>query len=185
MDWTDVYYRQLARMISRHTWLYTEMVVDQTLLHSPFTDKFLWFPPEQHPIVCQLGGSDPELLARAAQIVERYGYDEININCGGWVGAGGAGRCGGGVVLPPPRIDGNAAAASRRPPLLGRLAGTEQFPALPAPPARPAGCPSDRVAGAGCFGAAMMLRPELVAACCKAMQEAVSSPITVKCRLGE
>lgn len=29
MDWTDVHYRQLARIISRHTWLYTEMVVDQ------------------------------------------------------------------------------------------------------------------------------------------------------------
>lgn len=56
--------------------------MDQTIIHSPFTDKFLWFPPEQHPIVCQLGGSDPVLLARAAQIVERYGYDEINLNCG-------------------------------------------------------------------------------------------------------
>ena len=32
--------------------------------------------------MCQLGGSNPELLARAAKIVERYGYDEININCG-------------------------------------------------------------------------------------------------------
>lgn len=32
--------------------------------------------------MCQLGGSDPTLLARAAQIVERYGYDEINLNCG-------------------------------------------------------------------------------------------------------
>jgi tRNA-dihydrouridine synthase A len=69
-------------MISRHTWLYTEMVVDQTIIHSPFTDRFLWFPPEQRPIVCQLGGSDPTLLARAAKIVERYGYDEINLNCG-------------------------------------------------------------------------------------------------------
>ena len=27
MDWTDVYFRQLARLLSRHTWLYTEMVV--------------------------------------------------------------------------------------------------------------------------------------------------------------
>ncbi len=27
--------------------------------------------------MCQLGGSDPTLLARAAKIVERYGYDEI------------------------------------------------------------------------------------------------------------
>lgn len=45
MDWTDVYYRQLARLISRHTWLYTEMVVDQTLLHTPHLDKFLWWVP--------------------------------------------------------------------------------------------------------------------------------------------
>ena len=27
MDWTDVYFRQLARLLSRRTWLYTEMVV--------------------------------------------------------------------------------------------------------------------------------------------------------------
>lgn len=27
MDWTDMYFRQLARLISKHTWLYTEMVV--------------------------------------------------------------------------------------------------------------------------------------------------------------
>ena len=31
MDWTDVYFRQLARLISKHTWLYTEMVVVRTL----------------------------------------------------------------------------------------------------------------------------------------------------------
>lgn len=42
LDWTDVFYRQLARLLSRHTWLYTEMVVDQTLLHNPQHDKFLW-----------------------------------------------------------------------------------------------------------------------------------------------
>jgi tRNA-dihydrouridine synthase A len=39
MDWTDVHYRQLARLISRQTWLYTEMVVDSTLLHNPDTDR--------------------------------------------------------------------------------------------------------------------------------------------------
>ncbi len=27
MDWTDLYFRQLTRLLSRHTWLYTEMVV--------------------------------------------------------------------------------------------------------------------------------------------------------------
>jgi Dihydrouridine synthase (Dus) len=46
------------------------------------TDRFLWFPPEQHPIVCQLGGSDPAKLAAAAAKVDHYGYDEINLNCG-------------------------------------------------------------------------------------------------------
>ena len=100
MDWTDVHYRQLARLISRHTWLWTEMVVDNTLIHQPSRDRFgwqqleqfssllgtkatintylsrrwLWFPPEQHPIVCQLGGSNPTTLAAAAKIVEEYGY---------------------------------------------------------------------------------------------------------------
>jgi tRNA-dihydrouridine synthase A len=82
MDWTDVHYRQLARLMSRHTWLYTEMVVDSTLIHNPEIDRFLWFPPEQRPIVCQLGGSNPAHLARAAEMVGRYGYDEINLNCG-------------------------------------------------------------------------------------------------------
>ena len=43
---------------------------------------------------------------------------------------------------------------------------------------------SDRVAGAGCFGAALMLQPDLVAECTAAISEAVDVPVTVKCRLG-
>jgi tRNA-dihydrouridine synthase A len=45
------------------------------------------------------------------------------------------------------------------------------------------GCPSDRVQ-AGCFGAALMREPERVAACVRAMREAVGIPVTVKTRLG-
>jgi tRNA-dihydrouridine synthase A len=45
------------------------------------------------------------------------------------------------------------------------------------------GCPSDRVQN-GAFGACLMLRPELVADCVKAMKDAVSIPVTVKCRIG-
>jgi tRNA-dihydrouridine synthase len=33
MDWTDNNYRTLARLISRHAWLYTEMVVAETIVH--------------------------------------------------------------------------------------------------------------------------------------------------------
>jgi tRNA-dihydrouridine synthase len=33
MDWTDRHCRSLHRVISRHTWLYTEMVTTGALLH--------------------------------------------------------------------------------------------------------------------------------------------------------
>ncbi len=45
------------------------------------------------------------------------------------------------------------------------------------------GCPSDRVQS-GTFGAILMKQPGLVADCVAAMQEAVSVPVTVKCRIG-
>jgi tRNA-dihydrouridine synthase A len=45
------------------------------------------------------------------------------------------------------------------------------------------GCPSDRVQE-GRFGACLMAEPALVGACIGAMQQRVSVPLTVKCRIG-
>lgn len=45
------------------------------------------------------------------------------------------------------------------------------------------GCPSDRVQS-GRFGACLMKEPDLVAECIAAMGQAVSIPVTVKCRIG-
>jgi tRNA-dihydrouridine synthase A len=45
------------------------------------------------------------------------------------------------------------------------------------------GCPSDRVQS-GAFGACLMLKPELVKDCVAAMQDKISVPVTVKCRIG-
>ena len=45
------------------------------------------------------------------------------------------------------------------------------------------GCPSDRVQS-GRFGACLMAEPDLVAECMRALREAVSVPVTVKCRIG-
>ncbi len=45
------------------------------------------------------------------------------------------------------------------------------------------GCPSDRVQS-GRFGACLMLEPARVADCVRAMREAVTVPVTVKCRIG-
>jgi tRNA-dihydrouridine synthase A len=45
------------------------------------------------------------------------------------------------------------------------------------------GCPSDRVKN-GSFGACLMLKPKLVADCVRALRDATSLPVTVKCRIG-
>lgn len=77
MDYTDLHFRQLTRLLSKKTWLWTEMVVDNTIIHTEQLEKFLWFPPEQHPIVLQLGGSDPITLRKASEKAAVYGYDEV------------------------------------------------------------------------------------------------------------
>jgi len=125
MDWTDRHCRYLHRLLSRHALLYTEMVTAPAVLHGE-RDRLLGFDAAEHPVALQLGGSDPEELARAAAIGAEYGYDEINLNVG---------------------------------------------------------CPSDRVQS-GCFGAALMERPGLVADCVAAMIAASPVEVTVKCRIG-
>lgn len=126
MDWTDRHFRYFLRQISPHTRLYTEMVTTGALLHGD-APRFLHFDKEvEHPVALQLGGSDPDDLARCSAMGQQYGYDEINLNCG---------------------------------------------------------CPSDRVQS-GMFGACMMNDPTLVASCFAAMQGAVDSPVTIKCRIG-
>lgn len=48
------------------------------------------------------------------------------------------------------------------------------------------GCPSEKVAGKGAFGAALMRTPSLVKDLCLAMKDGAGedTPITVKCRIG-
>ena len=125
MECTDRHCRYLHRQLTRHARLYTEMLTTGTLLHGDAA-RHLAFDVAEHPVALQLGGSEPDELARAAKTGERYGYDEINLNCG---------------------------------------------------------CPSERVQR-GAFGACLMAEPLLVAHCIKAMQDAVSIPVTVKHRIG-
>lgn len=81
MDWTDRHCRLFHRLISRHTWLYTEMVTTGALLHGD-VPRHLNFNDEEHPVALQLGGSEPDDLAKSARLGEQWGYDEINLNCG-------------------------------------------------------------------------------------------------------
>jgi len=82
MDWTDRHFRYFLRQISPHTQLYTEMVTTGAILHGD-AERFLRFNGDvEHPVALQLGGSDPDDLARCSAIGQQYGYDEINLNCG-------------------------------------------------------------------------------------------------------
>jgi hypothetical protein len=42
-------------------------------------DRFLAFPSEQHPIVLQIGGNNLDNIAKATQLANAYGFDEINL----------------------------------------------------------------------------------------------------------
>jgi tRNA-dihydrouridine synthase A len=81
MDWSDRHCRLFHRQISRHTWLYTEMVTTGALVYGD-VERHLRFNDEEHPVALQLGGSDPADLATSAKLGQQWGYDEINLNCG-------------------------------------------------------------------------------------------------------
>ena len=125
LDWSDRHCRYFHRQLSRNARLYTEMVTTGALIHGN-VERHLDFDTAEHPVALQLGGSDRVELAHCARLGERWGYDEINLNCG---------------------------------------------------------CPSERVQR-GSFGACLMAEPSLVADCLRAMQDAVSVPVTVKHRIG-
>ena len=81
MDWTDRHCRVFHRQITKHTWLYTEMVTTGALVYGD-VERHLRFNDEEHPVALQLGGSEPDELAHCAKLGEQYGYDEINLNIG-------------------------------------------------------------------------------------------------------
>ena len=81
LDWTDRHCRYFHRLLSRRARLYTEMVTTGALLHGA-ERRHLLFNEQEHPVALQLGGSEPDDLARCARLGAAWGYDEINLNCG-------------------------------------------------------------------------------------------------------
>lgn len=82
LDWTDRHCRVFHRCLSQQALLYTEMVTTGAILHGNAA-RHLDFDPAEHPVSLQLGGSDPNDLAKTvAYVCEHYDYDEINLNVG-------------------------------------------------------------------------------------------------------
>ena len=95
MTYTDRHFRYLLRLISPNVMLYTEMISTGALLHGD-AEKYLTFDPLEHPLAVQLGGNNPDYLARCAVLAESGGFDEINLNAGcpsGRVSNAGFGAC--------------------------------------------------------------------------------------------
>ncbi len=67
MDWTDRHCRYLHRLYAPHALLYTEMIVATAIVRGDVR-RVLDHDAGEHPVALQLGGCDPEELAKAARI---------------------------------------------------------------------------------------------------------------------
>ena len=81
MDWTDRHFRFFARQFTKRTLLYTEMVTAQAVVFGD-AEKLLSYDDAEHPLVLQLGGSNPDLLGEACRIAKAFRYDGVNLNAG-------------------------------------------------------------------------------------------------------
>lgn len=81
LDWTDTHCRYFHRLLSPHARLYTEMLTTGALVHGQM-HRFLDHDESEHPVALQLGGSEPGDLAHCVKLARKWGYDEVNLNCG-------------------------------------------------------------------------------------------------------
>lgn len=107
MDLTCPHGRYLMRVLAPHVRLYSEMLVDQSIIHGAL-DRLLMHQACEFPLAFQLASADPEKLARALRRLHAYTDDpaiaEINLNVGcpsPRVQAGGFGAC---LMKDPPRL---------------------------------------------------------------------------------
>ncbi len=88
---TDTVFRRLIRRLSGCGLIMTEFTSSHGIVanhgaarpkprRSPF--NYLHYEPDEHPIVAQLFGSDAQVLADAARLVEDLGFDGVDMNFG-------------------------------------------------------------------------------------------------------
>ena len=81
MGWTHRHFRMLMRIMGGSDVLYSEMVTAQALCHGN-VDHLLERSKGEGDVVLQIGSGDPDLLARAMQRSQAYGYSGFNLNAG-------------------------------------------------------------------------------------------------------
>ncbi|MBI1354665.1 MAG: tRNA dihydrouridine synthase DusB [Acidobacteria bacterium] len=91
---TDTVFRRFIRNLGGCGLIMTEFTSSHGILaddrrrkggkkpHRRSSFNYLYFEPDEHPIVAQLFGSDPQVLADAARVVEDLGFDGVDMNFG-------------------------------------------------------------------------------------------------------
>ncbi len=85
-DVTDTAFRQLVAEIAKPDVLFTEFVAVDGLVHAQSQEKmvkhYLQFAEIERPIVAQIWGNNPDHFYKSAQLIEKLGFDGIDINMG-------------------------------------------------------------------------------------------------------
>src|SRR5689334_20697779 len=111
---TDSPFRQICKREGADV-LFTEMVSAEAFLHqhNRTTREMLHFEPWEHPIICQLMGSDPIRLAEAARRIEDWDFDGVDLNMGCPAQKIYGNRCGSSLLEYPDEAAAIVAAMSR------------------------------------------------------------------------
>lgn len=81
MKWTDHHWRMFARTLTKRALLYTEMLTAPALIHGNI-EQLTIHSEAEYPLAFQMGGSNPDELFRATNLIKGLGYCEINLNLG-------------------------------------------------------------------------------------------------------
>ena len=81
MGYTTPYARKLYRILSKNSFLFSEMIATKSLIYSKSRDNII-DNDFVNPVALQVGGSEIEDLTKASKIAVDYNYDEINLNVG-------------------------------------------------------------------------------------------------------
>ena len=81
MGYTTPYARKLYRILSKNSFLFSEMIATKSLIYSKSRENII-DNDFNNPVALQVGGSEIEDLKKASKIAIDYNYDEINLNVG-------------------------------------------------------------------------------------------------------
>ena len=80
---TDTVFRRVIRGLGGCGLIMTEFTSAEGLSRKGArTLRYLYFDEDEHPIAAQIFGSDPEVMASAAEMIEDLGFDQVDINLG-------------------------------------------------------------------------------------------------------